>query len=82
VLLTVKAPDLESAMSLVQRLVQVFGGEAVSLDASTGDVRAEAVDAPEEMLVQALHAVERWLADVDLDRALVRCDGHEYTMQR
>jgi hypothetical protein len=81
-LLTVEAPDLGSAMSLVQRLVRVVGGEAVSLDASGREVRVEAVDVPDDTLVEALDAVEAWLADLQLDHARVSCDGHEYTMER
>jgi hypothetical protein len=81
-LLTVEAPDLESAMSLVRRFIGVFGGEAVSLDATGREVRAQAVDAPDNALEEALDAVESWLADTGIDQARVSCYGREYTMER
>jgi hypothetical protein len=80
--LTVEAPDVQSAMTLVQRLVGAVGGEAVSLAASDSEVRVDARNEPERALVEALDAIESWLADLELDQALVRCDGRPYTVRR
>ena len=78
-LVAVEAPDVQSAMTLVRRLVTSIGGEAVSMAASSGEVR---VDASERTLVETLDTVEEWLADLQLDHARVRCDGRTYTMRR
>jgi hypothetical protein len=79
-LVAVEAPDTQSAMSLVQRLVPVVGGEAVSLAASVGEVRVEASSESDRVLVDTLDAVEDWVSELELDHARVRYDGRTYTM--
>ena len=80
--LTVETPDAQSAMTLVQRLVNIVGGEAVSMAASGDEVRVDAPDDDRRTLVETLDSVEAWLSDAALDHARINCDGHTYTLER
>jgi hypothetical protein len=65
-------PDTRNASTLVQRLMTVVGGEAVSMAANGEDVRVDATAEPSRTLASTMSEVEAWLADL----------GRPYTMQR
>jgi hypothetical protein len=81
-LLAVETPDAPSAMKLVQRLIEVHGGEAVSMTPNGQEVRVDAREDANRTVGETLNTVQAWLADLALDQARIRCDGRTYSMQR
>jgi hypothetical protein len=73
--------DVESAKRLVVRLVDLFGGECVSLRAD-GEVQLQPHEESNRALAQTLDALEDWLEETRIGSADVWVDERPYRIDR
>ena len=73
--------DVESAKRLVVGLVDLFGGECVSLRAD-GEVQLQPHEESNRALAQTLDAVEHWLEETRIGSADVWVDERPYRIDR
>jgi len=73
--------DVESAKGLVVGLVDLFGGECVSLRAD-GEVQLQPDEESNRALAQTLDAVEHWLDETRIGSADVWVDERPYRIDR
>jgi hypothetical protein len=80
-IIRVAAKDVENAKLLVEGLVSLFGGEAVSLQ-SGGDVHVHLNgNSGQQAMTQTLASVERWLEETGTGFTEVWVDEREYRME-
>jgi hypothetical protein len=78
--LRVEVPSERAALALVDEL----RGQHAEIELYAGGVGCEVVveldGNPERAIVDALNAVDRWLARIGIGETTVRLDGHTYTL--
>jgi len=78
----VEAPDLRSAMRLVQHAGASYRTELVPLQRDAWEVRVADGGESAAGFDEVFSLVERWLDDAEVATTTVHLDGHLYTMNR
>jgi len=76
----IAVPSATSAQTLVQRLVNVFDAEAVSVDRDGKQVLVQAERTVSQTVIEVLSAVSHWLDDGGVSQAQVRVGERTYTL--
>jgi hypothetical protein len=78
----VEAPDLRSAMRLVEQATPDYVTELVPLQRDGWEVRVSDPDGGGAAFADVIGLVDRWLEAADVPTTTVHGDGHVYTLNR